>query len=37
LNSPADTTGGLARVYVLVVICETVVIAGLWLLGRFFS
>jgi len=27
----------MARIYVLVVICEIVVIAGLWLLDRFYS
>jgi hypothetical protein len=37
LNSSADSSGGLGRTYVLVVICEIVVIAGLWLLDRFFS
>jgi hypothetical protein len=37
LNSPVDSSRGLGRVYVLVVICETAVIAGLWLLGRFYS
>jgi hypothetical protein len=37
LNSSAGSSGGMARIYVLVVICETVVIAGLWLLDRFYS
>jgi hypothetical protein len=37
LNSSAGSRGGLGPVYVLVVICEIVVIAGLWLLDRFFS
>jgi hypothetical protein len=37
LNSPADSSSRFGPVYVLVVICEIVVIAGLWLLDRFFS
>jgi hypothetical protein len=37
LNSSARPNGGMARTYVLVVICEIVVIAGLWLLDRFYS
>jgi hypothetical protein len=37
LNSSADSSSSLAPVYVLVVICEVLVIAGLWLLDRFFS
>jgi hypothetical protein len=37
LNSSADSSGRLAPVYVLVVICEIVVIAALWLLDRFYS
>jgi hypothetical protein len=37
LNVSADSSRRLAPVYVLVVICEIVVIAGLWLLDRFYS
>jgi hypothetical protein len=37
LNSLAGSNGGMARIYVLVVICEIVVIGGLWLLDRFYS
>jgi hypothetical protein len=36
LTTSAGSIGGIGRIYVLVVICEIVVIGGLWLLDRFY-
>jgi hypothetical protein len=32
-----DDSGGIGRTYLLVVICEVVVVAGLWALGRYYG
>jgi hypothetical protein len=37
LTSPAESDGRMTRTYVLVVICEIAVIAGLWLLDRLYT
>ena len=37
LTSSADSNGGFTLIYVLVVLCEIAVIAGLWLIGRAYS
>jgi hypothetical protein len=37
VTSSAQSNRRMARTYVLVVICEIAVIAGLWLLDRFYS
>jgi hypothetical protein len=37
LTSSADSNGGFTLIYVLVVLCEIAVIAGLWLVGRVYS
>jgi hypothetical protein len=33
----SDDVNGMGRVYLLVVICEIAVVAGLWLVGRYYS
>jgi hypothetical protein len=35
--SQVDDAAAVGRTYLLVVICEVVVVAGLWLLGRCYS